>query len=175
MSIKTKTPLEKYLELPEGYPAELIEGEIVVAPSPGVRHQEIAIDISSKMRFFADERKAGKVLYEIDVHFDEENVLRPDVIFVKNENRAIIGEKWIEGAPDIVVEILSPSSATRDLLVKKDLYESFGVKEYWIIDPENEEVFVYENKGGKFSLICRGKRCSSKILDGFDWGFSENR
>ena len=168
VSTKVKSPLERYLELPEGYPAELIEGEIVMSPSPERLHQEIALSIVEKLLNFKDK---GKIYYEIDVHFDEENVLRPDIIFIKNESNKIIGEKWIEGAPDLVVEILSPSTTVKDTLVKRDIYERFGVKEYWIVDPATREVFVYENTGDRFKLMCRGKRCSSKVLKGFSWGF----
>ena len=100
MSLRVKTPLERYMELPEGYPAELIEGEIVMSPSPDVRHQRIEIQIIQELLKHKDK---GEVLAEIDVHFDEENVLRPDVIFIKNENSEIIGKKWIEGPPDVVI------------------------------------------------------------------------
>ena len=140
MSVKTKTPRERYLELPEGYPAELIEGEIVMSPSPDVKHQRISGSIYKELLKHENE---GEAFYEIDVHFDEENVLRPDVIFIKNENKKIIGEKWIEGAPDIVVEIVSVGSSGRDFVEKKQIYEKFGVKEYWIVVPDEEKVYVF--------------------------------
>ncbi len=173
VTVKEKTPLERYLELPEGYPAELIEGEISMTPSPSYKHQMIAIDISSKMKLFADGKNAGIVLYEFDVHLDDENVVRPDIIFVRKERSSVIKENWVDGVPDLVVEVLSPSTATIDLIIKRDLYESRGVKEYWIIDPGREEIFVYENKDGKFVLSCHGKKCSSKVLEDFEWGFQE--
>jgi len=173
MSIKTLSPIEKYLKLPEGYPAELIGGEIVMTPSPSYKHQNTAIDISSKMKIFVEKKSAGIVLYEFDVHLDDENVIRPDIIFVQNGRREIIKENWVDGAPDIVVEVLSPSTITKDTIIKRDMYEKYGVKEYWIVDPENEEIFVYDNRKDRFNLICHGKKCTSNVLTGFSWGFKD--
>ncbi len=173
MSVKTTSPLDKYKNLPEKYPAELIGGEIVMIPSPSYYHQLTAIDIASKMKNFVDENDLGVALYEFDVHLDDENVVRPDIIYISSERENIIRDNWAEGAPDIVVEILSPSTIVRDTLIKKDLYEKYGVKEYWIIDPNEKEIYVYENKDGKFTLICNGNKCSSKILNGFSWGFEK--
>ncbi len=168
MVTKTLTPLEKYLQLPEGYPAELIGGVIKMSPSPDVRHQRIAGSIYEKLLKY---KNMGEPFYEIDVHFDEDNVLRPDVIFIKNENKKIIGEKWIEGAPDIVIEVVSPSSSGRDFIEKKEIYEKFGVKEYWIVVPEEKKVYVLIHNGERYKLSCGSKKCNSKVLEGFEWGF----
>ncbi len=170
MKVRTLTPLEEYLKLPEGYPAELIGGKIVMSPSPDVRHQEIAVSFLEKLLAHKNE---GKALYEIDVHFDEENVLRPDIIFIKNENKKIIGEKWIEGAPDIVVEVVSPAASGRDFVEKKEVYEKFGVKEYWIIVPDEEKLYVFKHNGKRFELLCSGRSCNSHVLEGFKWGFEK--
>ena len=179
MPVKAQTPLEEYLKLPEGYPAELIKGEIVVSPSPDVKHQRIAGTIYEKL---LKHKNVGEPFYEIDIHFDGENVLRPDVIFIRNENKKIIGEKWIEGAPDIVVEIVSPTSSGRDFIEKKEIYEKFGVKEYWIVDPENKviQVFVYNEKKEKFELFSsanleeKGKNIiKSNILENFKLNLNE--
>ena len=168
MPVKARTPLEEYLKLPEGYPAELIKGEIVVSPSPDVKHQMIEIKL---IKDFLKYESKGVVFAEIDIHFDKENVLRPDVIFIRNENKKIIGEKWIEGAPDIVVEIVSPTSSGKDFIEKKEIYEKFGVKEYWIVVPDEEKVYVLLHDGERYKLSCSGKKCKSKVLDGFEWGF----
>ena len=170
MAVKTQSAIEKYLNLPEGYPAELIKGEIVMSPSPDVRHQRIAGAIYREFLKYED---AGEPLYEIDVHFDEENILRPDVIFIKNENKKIIGERWIQGAPDIVVEVVSSASSGRDFVEKKQVYERFGVKEYWLVVPEEEKVYVFLHNGKNYELSCGGKKCVSKVLNGFEWGFEE--
>lgn len=80
------------------------------------------------------------------------NVLEPDVLLVLNESKKIITEKNIKGVPDLVVEIISPTSAYRDKVVKKKLYEKFGVKEYWLVDPQSQTIEVYSLKGQKFTL-----------------------
>ena len=168
MEVKEKSALEEYMSLPEGYPAELIGGEIVVSPSPSAKHQEVAFEFLMKLGYFVKSSGSGKVFYELDVHLSDKDVVRPDIVYVSDESK--IGE-WIEGAPDLVVEILSPTSAMRDLVDKKDLYERYGVKEYWVVDPENEEIIVFYNEGGKFEVSCRGKECESRVLKGFKWGF----
>lgn len=170
MAARALTPREKYLKLPEGYPAELIKGEIVMSPSPDVKHQRIAGAIYGELLKHINK---GEPFFEIDVHFDEENILRPDVIFIKNENKKIIGEKWIEEAPDIVVEIVSPASSGRDFVEKKEIYEKFGVKEYWIVVPDEEKLYVFKHNGERFELLCSGKECKSQVLEEFKWGFKE--
>jgi len=172
MKVKAITPLEKYMQLPEGYPAELMKGEIVMSPSPDVKHQKIEMEL---IKEFLKHEDKGIVFAEIDVHFDEENILRPDVIFIKNENKKIIGEKWIEGAPDIVVEIVSPASSGRDFVEKKQLYEKVCVKDYWIVATDEETLYVFKHNGERFVLLCSGKKCKSKVLDGFEWGFKERQ
>ena len=170
MAVKTQSAIEKYLNLPEGYPAELIKGEIVMSPSPDVKHQEVEIKLIEK---FLKHKDKGVVFVEIDVHFDDENILRPDVIFIKNENKKIIGERWIQGAPDIVVEVVSSASSGRDFVEKKQVYERFGVKEYWLVVPEEGKVYVFLHNGKNYELSCGGKKCVSKVLNGFEWGFEE--
>jgi Uma2 family endonuclease len=102
----------------------------------------------------------GKIFYApCDVYLDNENVLQPDILFIAKERLNIIGEKNIQGAPDLVIEILSESSAYRDMVKKKKLYAQFGVKEYWIIDPEEKTVEIYTRKDISFTLI---KRFSEK-------------
>jgi len=171
MQVKGKTPLEKYLNLPEKYPAELLEGEIVMVPSPGRKHQKVSGEIFNRLFERVENGELGEVYYEFDVKFDEENVLRPDIVFVSKERLDIIKDNWIEGAPDMVVEVLSPTSATRDLIVERDVYEKFGVREYWVVDPVNEEVFVFVLKEKRYILRCHGKKCDSLVLENFSWGF----
>jgi len=171
MQIKGKTPLEKYLNLPEKYPAELLEGEIAMVPSPGRKHQKVSGEIFNSLFERVENGELGEVYYEFDVKFDEENVLRPDIVFVSKERLDIIKDNWIEGAPDMVVEVLSPTSATRDLIVKRDVYERFGVREYWVVDPVNEEVFVFALREKRYILRCHGKKCDSLVLENFSWGF----
>jgi len=162
------------LALPEKFPAELLEGEIIMVPSPSRYHQEIALEVVTTMYKIVKERDLGKVFYEFDVRLGDENVVRPDIIFISKERESIIKDHWIEGAPELVVEIVSSVSKTKDFIVKRELYERSGVKEYWIIDPETKEVVLLENDNGHFKLKCHGKKCRSSILKDFSWGFKDD-
>lgn len=145
---KKKYTVADYEMLEEGAPFQLINYDLVMSPSPLSSHQlisgKIFIAISN---FIATTNNGGIVMYApIDVKFDDGNVFQPDLIYISAENKSIIQAR-IEGVPDIVFEILSPSNAYYDLRQKKDVYEKYGVKEYIIIDPvaQNAEVHTLEN------------------------------
>jgi len=96
----------------------------------------------------------GKILLApMDVHFDEKNIFQPDVIYIANENRGIIRDGFVYGVPDLVVEILSESTARRDKTIKKDGYERFGVKEYWLADPVYKLIEQHVLIDGKYRLV----------------------
>ncbi len=160
-----------YDALPEGAPYELIEGELVMTPSPAPFHQIILSRIMYELMTFARERDAGLVLSApIDVHLSETNTFQPDIIFIAKERLSIIGEKKIEGAPDLVIEILSPANAYYDLRTKKDVYEQSGVREYWIVDPIQKSIEIYVNKESRFELAASRRtegEISSAVLQGF--------
>ena len=90
-----------------------------------------------------------------DVVLSENNVFQPDIMFVSNENSKIITEKNITGAPDLIIEILSPATGYYDLTEKKEIYAEFGVKEYWIVDPKKQWVELYSNESKQFKSIQR--------------------
>ncbi len=160
--------IEDYKNLPEGAPYQLIRGEFITTPPPTVRHQEISkklLDILFEM----EKKGLGKVYNApIGVYLNDE-AFQPDIIFILKERLDIIKEDAIYGAPDIVIEILSPSTAYYDLRLKKDTYEKSGVREYWIVDPIKNFVEVYENKDGQFVLYrsaeIKGKVKSSIIKE----------
>lgn len=150
---RKKYTYDDYLKTPEDKRYELIEGELIMTPSPVTYHQWISKNILYELERFVREKKIGRVFgAPCDVYFDEENVFQPDILFISNERTAIIGEKNIQGAPDFVVEVLSEGTAYRDLVKKKRLYAQFGVKEYWIVDPWEKTVEIYLNKEKTFSL-----------------------
>lgn len=114
---------------------EMIEGvRYELQPAPAVRHQQLVMYL---WKYLEDTcAPDGLVLTApIDVKFNEENECQPDVIYIANENLDIVTEKKILGAPDLIIEILSPSTSYNDKIRKKAVYERFGVKEYWIVDP----------------------------------------
>src|SRR3990172_4863727 len=160
-----------YEKLPEGAPYQLIGGELVMTPSPVPYHQIVLRKIGFELVKFIEEKGLGEVIYApIDVYLSETETYQPDIIFISKERMSIIGEKKIESAPDLVIEILSPSTAYYDLRHKKHVYESSGVKEYWIVDPLEKSVEVYENTGEEFKLVSSTRHAgevNSKLLDGF--------
>ena len=157
---KRKFTYEDYLKTPDDQRYELIEGELIITPSPVPYHQWLSKNIEFELEKFVREKELGKVFYApCDVYLDNENVLQPDILFISKERLNIIGEKNIQGAPDLVIEILSESTAYQDMVKKKKLYAQFGVKEYWIIDPGEKTAETYSLKNDTFILM---KRFSEK-------------
>ena len=145
-----------YKQLGEGAPYELINGTLVKEPSPTYSHQGLLGEIFNKIWNHLQKNSLGNVLCApMDVYFDDQNVLQPDIIFISNENKHLIHEDGIHGAPDFIVEILSPSTAYQDLKEKKQIYEEFGVKEYWIVDPKDQEVIGYSKQEKGFQEMVR--------------------
>ena len=164
---------DDYLELPDdGNRYEIINGELIMVPAPYTIHQEVSGNLEFQLRLYIEKEKVGKI-YDapVDVILSETNVVQPDISFISNERSAIITEKNISGAPDVVIEIISPSSAYYDLIEKKELYEKYGVKEYWLVDPKKHWIEVHVNTDSKFQLH---QRCDkegtihSVVLADFD-------
>jgi Uma2 family endonuclease len=142
-----------YLQLPEDKRYEILEGELYVVPAPNIRHQRISKRIQIALIRQAEEKGLGEVLNApCDVVFSEENVVQPDILFVSRERMAIIGEANVPGAPDLVVEILSPGTRGKDLATKRKIYARFGVQEYWIVDPEANRIEVLTWKGSGYII-----------------------
>lgn len=139
-----------YLQLPEDKRYEILDGELYVVPAPNIRHQEISIRLSTILFQHVRRQKIGRVLEApCDVVLSEENVVQPDILFVRKERVDIIGEMNIRGAPDVVIEILSPATRAKDLETKKKIYHGFGVQEYWIVDLDaaTAEVLIWSESG----------------------------
>ena len=123
---------------------ELIEGEILMTPSPGFTHQKTVMNLSAILHDFVKRNSLGIVLTApMDLYVDEVNVLQPDIIFVSREKSYIIEENRINRNPDLVIEITSPSTGTRDREIKKKIYANAEIKEYWIVDTAKKEIEVY--------------------------------
>jgi Uma2 family endonuclease len=136
-----------YLNFPDdGRRHELIDGAHYVTPAPLRRHQQLATRLTVAVGAWLREYPAGEVYAApSDVILSDVDVVQPDLLFVSNERREILG-KWIHGAPDLVVEILSPGTRRTDETTKRRLYERAGVREYWIVDGEIEVVKVYRRQ-----------------------------
>lgn len=145
--------LERFLALPEGTPCQLIAGELVMSPAPIPLHQYIVGHFHWQLFQFVEAASLGQVFASpIDVQLNERSIFQPDILFLSKEKLALIGERMIEGPPNLVVEVLSPSSAYHDLRTKFRAYEQAGIEEYWIVDPERRSVEVFANREGKFQL-----------------------
>ena len=140
-----KMTYDEYCLLPaDGKQYELFDGELVMTPSPNREHQKIVGNLYRRFADFVEERSWGEVyLAPLDAIFDPYTVLQPDILFVSKARLAEVGGERIEGAPDLVVEVLSPSTFHKDLRRKMTVYSRFGVPEYWIVDPETKTIELY--------------------------------
>lgn len=151
---KTRVTAAEFRALPEtNQPTELIEGEIIMAPAPRDKHQEVV----GKLHLYLAGLKLGGALRvsPSDVHLDEVNAVQPDVFWVSDDSpRCRLGDDdyWY-GAPDLVVEVLSPSTEAKDRGVKFRLYEKHGVRELWLVQPQTPFIEVYKLKGEAFERL----------------------
>jgi Uma2 family endonuclease len=173
VSVKPRTGLtyEDYAKTSDDERWELLDGELVMVPSPNIPHQRVATDLISLLNLFVSERDLGSVYAApTDVVLSDTNVVQPDILFVSREREHIITHANIQGAPDLAVEIRSPSTADRDLTVKRRLYSEHGVREYWLVDPDSMTVTVlllgergYEETG----IYRSGQSFDSTTVEGF--------
>lgn len=135
-----------YRAMPEGPPyCQLVEGELITAPSPNSFHQEIAGNIYFLLRQHVVKHRLGKVyLAPLDVFLSETNVFQPDVFFLSTASLPLLQADGVHGAPDLVVEIVSPSSGSLEKRRKRPVYAQCGVKELWLIDPVLEQIHRYD-------------------------------
>lgn len=137
----------------DGKRYELIDGEVIMSPSPSEKHQWTLAQLHLRMAAHVAKKKLGRVYFApFDVVFSEKTALQPDLIFVSSARMGIIGPEYIIGAPDLVVEVLSPNRPSYDRVTKLEQYALHGVPEYWIIDPGEETAEVYRLAGKSYEL-----------------------
>ncbi len=169
---------DDYLTFPDsdGIRKEIIEGELFMSPAPSIKHQLILRNLFRSLDKFIMENSLGEVFFApCDVIFSNINVMQPDILYISNENYEILTALNIKGAPDLIIEILSPSSIETDRIFKKLVYEKFGVKEYWIVDPQEEMIEVWNLKGTNFQLHQKAKKTQkfkSKLLEDLELDLS---
>lgn len=149
----SKLTYEDYCLFPEdGRRHELIDGEHWMSPAPFLKHQRIVAHLTRILDGWAEENATGSVFpAPVDVVLSPVDVVQPDLVYVSAGRAEILTEANIQGAPDLVVEILSGSTRRHDLVVKRRLYERFEVAEYWVIDPDIETVTVWRLVGGELA------------------------
>ena len=155
VSVTRLLTAKEYYELyPETtQPMELVNGEVITLSSPTYDHSNIVGNIFGLIRDVVRPQKLGKVqTAPTDVHFDERNILQPDVLFIANDNtQCVVIDRFLRGAPDLVVEVLS-SNKRHDKVTKFIIYEKHGVREYWVVDPDLQNIEVYVLQGAIFQL-----------------------
>jgi Uma2 family endonuclease len=172
---------DEFMSLPEGGPFryEILDGDLCMTPSPNTRHQKISLRLSFFLESFLRNNRLGEVFsapYDVVFSKDPPQVAVPDLVFVSKEHLFLITEKNIQGAPDLLVEILSEGTATRDRRKKHSLYERFGVCEYWIVDPKSETVQVFRLVDGHYVAPLeygKGDLLDSPLLPGLSIPLSE--
>jgi Uma2 family endonuclease len=171
MAISMKFTQADLLVMPDdGRRREIVDGELLVTPSPLSDHQRIVSRIASAFFLYLRDHPVGELLTApMDVILGDYDVLEPDLLLILNERRGIIRD-WVRGAPDLVVEVLSPTTASHDRGPKLKAYARFGVTEYWIIDPEQKAVEVYRAgaEGYELAHVFREQETIvSSLLPGF--------
>ncbi|MEK7254607.1 MAG: Uma2 family endonuclease [Bacteroidota bacterium] len=158
---------------------ELINGELVQKQSPTFDHQLISTNIEELLREYGKKTNSGIMLHApLDVVLDNGNAYHPDVFFIKKDRYHIFDkvERIIMGAPDLVVEILSKGTGIYDKGIKKDIYEMYGVREYWLVDPSNKSIEIYAFDNQRFKLkqyAIENGVLKSIILEGLEFNVED--
>lgn len=170
---RTRLTYEDYANTPDDERYELIDGELITAPGHNMPHQGNQSKLGWRMAAFAERRGLGTVFFsDTDVVLSDTEVVKPDLLFISKEREDIITYSNIQGAPDLVVEILSPSTSRRDWNEKRKLYAAHGVKEYLVMDPSNKIVWRLGLKEGEGVLeiehtYYEGDTITSSVFEGF--------
>lgn len=172
MTVSTiKMTARQFLELgedPPGVRLELVDGEIAVSPSPVPEHSHVVVSLIAILKHYIDSHELGELLADVDTIFGENDVRRPDLLYFTQARRHLIKKKAIEGAPDLCVEVLSPSSVHTDRKDKFEQYAVGGVAHYWIISPEHRSLEAYSLSGGQYVEIVRGQGADVMRLPPFE-------
>ncbi len=165
-----KLTVEDYMATSDDERWELLDGELIRLHTPGTLHQMILVKLGCRMSEFIDSRGLGKVFAApTDVVLSNTDVVEPDLLFVFTERQDIITHANIQGAPDLIVEILSSGTAERDQGYKRELYARYGVKEYWIVgtDPDAVSVLLLQDNGYEVvETLGAGETLKSPTLSG---------
>src|SRR3990172_1605134 len=151
---RVRLSVDEYMELPnDGKRYEIIDGDFFMSPAPTPKHQRVSRKLQTILILALEKTGHGEVYNApIDVVLGRYDVVEPDLVFIRTDNRHIVGDKNIQGIPDLLIEILSPSSRRSDILVKGPLYARFGVPAYWVVDPDIDRIEFFVLEGGSYKL-----------------------
>ena len=164
---------DDYARLPDnGMRYEVIEGDLYMSPAPRPRHQRAVGRLYTKLANYLESRSLGEALMSpIDVRFpDVADPVQPDIVFIPADRADMVADKWIEGVPDLLIEVLSPSNPGHDRRIKFGAYARAGVREYWIVDPDARTIEVNVLRGKAFALLASfaaADEVRSEVLPGF--------
>ena len=164
---------EDYRTTPPDRRYELLDGDLLMTPAPNLKHQEAQCRLGRRLAQFIEERALGKFFFApCDVVLSDTDVVQPDLLFVSRERAHLLrGGENVQGAPDLVIEILSPATAGRDRGYKRELYARHGVTEYWLVDPAAETIRIHRPRDGALAAahtFGRGQTLRSPLLAGFE-------
>jgi Uma2 family endonuclease len=168
--------VEEFMQLEESnLLCELINGEVFMSPAPSFTHQIVSGNLYDLLKAFARKNGGVALFSPVDVILDRKNVFQPDLLYVAKENLGIISERGLNAAPDLAVEIISPSNSFKDRNQKRKLYQKFGVKEYWIIDPGNLtlEIYDFSMEDTPILYLVEEGTVTSKLLTGLCFNFKD--
>ena len=168
---------QDYCATPDDERYELLDGNLMMVPAPNRKHQEVLVRLTLKLGNFTKEHGLGTVyVAPFDVVLSDTDVVQPDVLFISRAREHTITADNVRGAPDLVIEILSPSTADRDLGYKYDLYGRHGVLQYWIVDPMAETIAVHRQGDGRLEAaetLGRGDTLRTALLKGLELRLDE--
>jgi len=169
----TKLTYADYLRFPDdGLRHEIIDGEHYVTPSPATRHQRISRNLLHLIQTYLDTHQIGEVFAApFDALLSDFDVVVPDLLYLSNERSRFLTSKNLQGPPDLVIEILSPSTKSRDMRLKRDLYERVGVREYWVVDSDQDRVEIFRRTADSFGpalIISRTGIITTPLLPDFE-------
>lgn len=148
--------LAEYRALPEDFRAELVEGELVALSAPSRIHQRISVSLVTRLGSYLERKTCELYSAPFDVYLNEQDeerptIVQPDIVVICDPNK--LRDDGCHGAPDLAIEILSPSNRMREQAYKYELYQKYGVREYWVIDPEEKALCVYlRNDKGQLAI-----------------------
>ena len=175
--VNIKFTYEDYCNAPEDKRYELIDGDLYMVPSPKEPHQKTSLDVATEIRLLTRRTEMGFVYSApFDVVLSDTDVVQPDVMFVSRERAHIITPDNIRGAPDLVVEVLSPSTAARDKTFKRALYARYGVKEFWLVNTDEKTIEVLllgERDFETYAVFGPGQTLTSPTLTDFTLDIDE--
>lgn len=173
MRTELQITYDDYKTLPEQGPRyQVIEGELIMTPAPNLRHHRIVWALGNALYNHVEAQALGLVVGSpVDMILTATNVFQPDLVYLSHARKSLMAEEGIRGAPDLCVEVLSPSTAAQDRDVKRKLYARFGVVELWLVDPETRTVELFrlqENPGEAAARFAETETLRSALLPGFE-------